>query len=127
MQIEDFSINGNKLKKIMTTDILHKLIDIMFPSESERNQNYSNLKEFTRIYVEQMTFLKKYLPKLKKKNGILVIEDVRDYSWMSGRSTHERIKIFQSLIPEHLSNSTFVEDLIEKDNRWDSLLIYIKT
>ena len=76
---------------------------------------------------QQMTFLKKYLPKLKKKNGILVIEDVRDYSWMSGRSTHERIKIFQSLIPEHLSDSTFVEDLIEKDNRWDSLLIYIKT
>jgi len=64
------------------------------------------------------TFLSNYIPKLKKENGVLIVEDIQDVSWITQ---------LQDFIPEHLHNKTYVEDLREKDNRYDSLVLFIKT
>ena len=59
-------------------------------------------------------FLSKYITKLKKKDSVLILEDIQDPNW---------IPQLQDFIPEHLQEKTFVDDLREMDNRYDSIVL----
>lgn len=66
--------------------------------------------------LESMQFVVKHYSSLLSTNGILVIEDVQDYSWIS--------KIYEE-VPENLKKYVFVVDRRVLKGRYDDVMFII--
>ena len=63
-----------------------------------------------------VNFIEKYLPKLKS-DGILVIEDIQDMSW---------IPVLTSFVPDEIKDKIKIYDIRHVKNRWDDIIFAIK-
>lgn len=66
--------------------------------------------------LESMIFFIKNYSKLLKDDGILIVEDIQDISWVDELRNH---------VPEHLKEFIEIYDLREKKNRYDDILFVI--
>jgi SAM-dependent methyltransferase len=66
--------------------------------------------------LDSMKFFVEHYSNLLKEDGVLVVEDVADFSW---------IEILTATTPEHLRQYIKVVDLRDKKNRFDDLMFII--
>ena len=66
--------------------------------------------------LSMVNFIEKYLPKLKS-DGILVIEDIQDMSW---------IPVLTSFVPDEIKDKIKIYDIRHVKNRWDDIIFAIK-
>lgn len=129
----DFFVNGNvygidiRSQQQINQNLLHNPKNVKLYLESNAydkefiDKNLSEMK-FDIIIddgphtLQSMIFLVEQYSKILKNNGVLVIEDVQDFSW---------IEILKQHTPEHLKQFVRVLDLRYVKNKYDDIMFII--